>query len=84
MHGFNTRVQERGRISVANYNTQRKMREQSTDILEKYMSGYGKYVKYRQYLKKVNYLKRVMQSWLYRQRFMKLRKAAIIIQRAYR
>ena len=84
MHGFNTRVQEWERISIASYNTHRKMREQSTDILEKYLNGYGKYVKYRQYLKKVDYLKRVMQSWLYRQRFMKLRRAAIIIQRAYR
>lgn len=46
--------------------------------------GFAKTLCFEKYVNQVAYLQRVFQSWLFYQRLKKLRKATIVIQRAYR
>ena len=84
MQGFLIQIGERSLINVANYNTHKKFEQKSNKTLENYLKGYAKAVLFDKYINQVHYLQRVFQSWLCSQRLKKLRRSAIIIQRAYR
>jgi DNA helicase HerA-like ATPase len=84
IRGFLIQVGQRGQISTANYNTHKKFEAQSELTVQKYIKGFHHSIRFEHFMSKVRYLQRTFQTWLHRQRFLKLRKAAIVIQRAYR
>jgi hypothetical protein len=82
--GFMIQVGQKSQIITANYNTHLKIEQKHISTLHTYLQSFSLAVAHSSLMQKITKTQRVITSWLYRQRFVKLRKAAITIQRAYR
>jgi hypothetical protein len=84
LHGFLIQIGQKSQIITANFNTHKKFEERYVGILGTYLHGLRCTASHERLMEKVRHTQRVLSTWLCRQRFLKLRKAAITIQRAYR
>lgn len=69
---------------TANLNTKNKFREKYLGQIQQYLKGFAETAKTTLFLRKVVYTQSKVKTWIYRHKYVKLREAAIVIQRAYR
>lgn len=84
LQGFLVQIGQKNQIVTANLNTHKKFEQKYLAALGSYLHGFALAAQHEGVISKVKKMQRVLCSWLCRQRFLKLRKAAIVIQRAYR
>ena len=81
---FLTQIGSKTLIMTANLNTKNKFREKYLGQVEQYLKGFSETAKTTVFLRQVVFTQSLVKTWLYRHKYVKLREAAIVIQRAYR
>ncbi len=82
--GFLTQIGGKALIMTANQNTKTKFKNKYKKQLETYLKCFSEAIKTKKYVKKVVFTQSIIKTWIFRNKYVKLRQAAITIQRAYR
>ena len=84
LRSYSLQLFERSRISMADRNSYNIVKEKNFNKIETYVVGFAGYTGHLKYLNTVVRGQNLIRTWITRRRFVKLRKATIIIQRAWR
>lgn len=84
LKGATIQIRGKQKISKANLNQRLIIKQKTTTNARKYLLGFKQQIYYNHYLNTVVKGQNLIKAWILRRRFVKLRKAAIVIQRAWR
>ena len=84
LHSCSLQITERSRIATADRNSYNIVKEKNFNKIETYVAGFTGYICHLKYLNTVVRGQNLIRTWITRRRFVKLRKATILIQRAWR
>lgn len=84
LQGFLVQIGQQQRIVTANHNAHQKFQRKYLAHLANYLHGFARTTLHETFMEQLRRTQRTICSWIHRQRFLKLKKAAITIQRAYR
>ena len=84
LQSFAVQLGSKAQILVATQKTQHKFTLKYTDVVGKYMRAFRARMETGRYMRQVRMIGKVAKTFIYRRQFLKLKKAAITIQRAFR